>query len=191
MTFEPVVALLGRGGRLMRYMDVFSGPADSGVGIPSDPVKQEAKHRVDQYSIGAAEFAPWGSDVVLTAPGLVYSSIYHLRATGQVVKVDVKLPGEQRLEGILGSSAKDNWIIRTQSGESANKMAGSHLIENPQEFLYEVNPRTGELIRRLDLIGPVPGEVACAADGKLVAIYEGEAKQPGTPDTLVFTSAIR
>jgi len=39
----------------------------------------------------------------------------------------------------------------------------------------------------LDVSGPAMGEVACAADGKLTAIYVGSA-QPGGSDLVVASS---
>jgi hypothetical protein len=42
----------------------------------------------------------------------------------------------------------------------------------------------------LDVSGPAMGEVACAADGKLTAIYVGSA-QPGGSDQLVVASLRR
>jgi hypothetical protein len=82
-------------------------------------------------------------------------------------------------------------VIRTRSAESAKKFLDSHIVENPEEFLYEVDPRSGELLRRLDVSGPTPGEVACAADGKLTAIYVGTPPQKGAPELIVFASAPR
>jgi hypothetical protein len=185
-TFEPVVALLDPEGQFEKYLDVFP-KADN---MEKDPAKVKARKHDVFFEIGAAQFAPWGADVLMAAPGIDTSSVYHFRAGGQSEKVHIKFPSDQRLAGILGSGGKDSWVIRAQSAESAKRMATAHIVENPEEFLYEVNPLTGELLRMLDVSGPAMGEVACAADGKLTAIYVGSA-QPGGSDQLVVASLRR
>lgn len=179
-TFEPVVALLDPEGQFERYLDVF----------PKAEAKVKAQKHDVFFEIGAAQFAPWGVDVLMAIPGIDTSSIYHFRAGGQSEKVHIKFPSDQQLAGVLGSGGKDSWVIRAQSAESAKKIATAHIVVNSEEFLYEVNPLTGQLLRRLDVSGPATGEVACAADGKLTAIYVGNA-QPGASDQLVVASSRR
>jgi hypothetical protein len=185
-TFEPVAALLGPDGQLRRYLDVFPR-AD---GVEKDPASESTRKHDLTLSIGAVQFAPWGDDILMTAPGTDTSSVYHFRAGGQVERVRIKLPGDQQVAGILGSGGRDTWVIRTRSAEAAKMMAKVHVLENPEEFLYEVNPVNGELLRELDVKGPLPAEVACAADGKLTAIYAGGVQQ-GAPDQLVLASTTR
>jgi hypothetical protein len=184
--FEPIVALLNPEGEFEKYLEVFPGAKDTGI----DSAADKAKKRDLFTEIGAAQFVPWGADVLMAIPGIDTSSVYHFRSAGQSEKVDIKFPADQQVAGILGSGGKDSWVIRAQSAESAEKMAKVHLVENPEEFLYEVSPRTGELLRKLDISGPHPGEVACAADSRLTAIYVGNAKQ-GAADQLVLASARR
>ena len=185
-TFEPVVALLGPEGQFKKYLDVFPRAEKA----EEAPTSEDSRKRDLTFSVGAVQFAPWGTDILMTAPGIDTSSVYHFRASGQVERVRIKLPADQQLAGILGSGGRDSWVIRAQSAESAKMMAKVHVLENPEEFLYEVNPVNGELLRRLDVSGPLPAEIACAADGKLTAIYAGE-RQPGAPDQLALASTSR
>ncbi len=190
-SFRPVAAMLGADGQFKSYLDLFPKPGDAAAGDETNPAAEKARRRAAILSIGEMQLAPWGSDVLMAAPGIDNSSIYHIRASGQVEKVSINLPNGEQLQGILGSGGKDDWVVRTMSAESAKTMSEAHIVENPQESLYEVNPRSGEILGRLTVVGPQPGEVACAANGKLSAIYVGEPQQSGAPDKLVLASAPR
>jgi hypothetical protein len=128
---------------------------------------------------------------MMATPGLDGLAIYHFRASGQFERTDVTLPDDEEIDDILGSGGRDNWIIRTRTAATRKTMSDSHIVQNPRESLYEVNPRSGEVLRKLKVSGPVPGEVACAVDGKLAALYVAEAPQPGAPERLFFASATR
>jgi hypothetical protein len=190
-TFQPVVALVNHNGELKKYLDVFQESGEPGPAKEPDSADEKARQRTLLNLLGAAEFAPWGTDIVMAAPGVDKSSVYRFRASGVVDRVLLKLLNHEQVEGILGSGGKDTWVIRTRSAESARKFLDSHIVENPEEFLYEVDPRSGELLRRLDVAGPTSGEVACAADGKLTAIYVGKPPLTGAPELILFASAPR
>jgi len=190
-TFRPVVAMLNDAGQFDKCLDVFPHPDETAAGKEPDRAAETAREQNVFYSIGAAQFAPWGSDILMAAPGIDNSSVYHIRASGEVERVTLKLPNGEQLRSALGSGGKGDWVVRTRSAESAKKMAKVHLVVNPEEFLYEVNPRTGEVLRKLTVVGPSPGEVACAADGKLSAIYVAQPQPAGASETLVLASAPR
>jgi hypothetical protein len=183
-TSDPVIALLNAEGEFKGFIEL---PERRHPG--QDSSKKEQGQNVSFYSIGVAQFAPWGSDIVLVMPGIDDSSAYRFRSSGEVQKVLIKLPEDQQVSGVLGTGGKDTWVIRAKSAESAKTMAKVHLVENPQEFLYEVSPWNGEILRRLDVSGPNVNEVACAADGKLEAIYIGDS--PQSSDRFVFATATR
>jgi hypothetical protein len=182
---DPVIAMLNAEGEFKMLIELPELPRPEQA---SDKEKEQRRH-VLLSSIGAAQFAPWGSDIVLVMPGIDGSSAYWFRASGEVQRIVIKLPEDQQVSGILGTSGKDTWVIRAISAQSAKTMGKVHLVENPQEFLYEVNPLNGEILRRLVVSGPSPGEVACAADGKLEAIYVGDS--PQSSDRFVFATATR
>jgi hypothetical protein len=184
-TSDPVIAMLNAEGEYMKIIELPELPRPE----PNSDKEKEQRQRALHYSIGAAQFAPWGSDIVLVMPGIDASSAYWFRASGEVQKVVIRLPEDQQVSGILGTGGKDTWVIRAISAQSAKAMEKVHLVENPQEFLYEMNPRNSEIIRGLVVSGPNPGEVACAADGKLEAIYVGDS--PQSSDRFVFATASR
>jgi hypothetical protein len=180
-TSDPVIALVNADGEFRRFIELPELPRHE---QDSDKEKKQRQHS-STYSFGAVQFAPWGSEIVLVMPGIDGSAAYRFRASGEVQRVAIRLPDDLQVSGILGTDGKDTWVIRAISAQSAKTMEKVHLVENPQEFLYEVNPRTGEILRGLDVSGPNPGEVACAADGKLATIYVGDS------DRFVFATATR
>ena len=190
-SFQPAVAILNDDGQLERYLNLFSNADKPSAKGEPDSAAEKARQRAMFLSIGAAQFAPWGSDVLLVAPVIDNSSVYHIRASGQVERVPIRLPNGEQLESVLGSGMRDDWVVRTIAADSAKTLAKANLVENPQEFLYEVNPRSGEVLQRLAVTGPQPAGVACAANGKLSAIYMGDPQQPGAPGRLVLASAPR
>jgi hypothetical protein len=183
--YQPVVAMLNSDGQFRKYLDVFPKPEGATQDTEADSAQEKARRHALFFSIGAAQFAPWGSDVLMVAPGIDNSSVYHIRASGQVERIQIKLPNGEQVESVLGSSGKDDWVVRAISAESAKLMSGAHIVENPQEFFYEVNPRSGEILGKLVVAGPQPGEVVCAANGRLSAIFVGDS------DKLVLASAPR
>ena len=54
-----------------------------------------------------------------------------------------------------------------------------------------MNPTSSEVLRQLEVKGPAPGEVDCAAGGKLSTVYFGGKETPGVMDQLTFASAFR
>jgi hypothetical protein len=189
-TFRPVVAMLNDDGQFDKYLDVFP-QTDDAAGKEADPTAEKARQHTVLYSIGAVQFAPWGSDILMAAPGIDNSSVYHIRASGEVERISIKLPNGEQLRRALGSGGKDDWVVLSRSAKSAKKMAETHLVVNPEEFLYEVNPRSGEVLRKLTVVGPNPGEATCAADGKLSAIYVAEPQPTGASERLALASAPR
>ena len=70
-------------------------------------------------------------------------------------------------------------------------MANGEVVENAAESIFEVDPLTGDIIDKLLVKGPLPGEVSCAANKKLSAKYYGIPPQPNVPDQLTYASAPR
>ena len=190
-TFRPVIAMLNDDGQFDKYLDVFPKTDEPAAGKEAEATAEKARQQTVFYSIGAVQFAPWGSDILMAAPGIDNSSVYHIRASGEVERISIKLPNGEQLRRALGSGGKDDWVVLSRSAKSAKKMAETHLVVNPEEFLYEVNPRSGEVLRKLTVAGPSPGEVACAADGKLSAIYVAQPQPAGASETLALASAPR
>ncbi len=186
----PVLALLRSDGRLWRFLDLNLAAGERGVGAGPSQAGEQRKAKALPTSLSAAQFAPWGSDILMALPG-INSAVYHIRESGVVEEVDVKLIPGTHLESILGVDGTDTWVIRAESAESTKKMGASNIVENPEQSLYEVDPHSGVLRRRLDVHGPRPGEVACAVGERLTAIYVGDPNQPEATDKLVYASASR
>ena len=190
-TFRPVVAMLNDDGQFDKYLDVIPETDEAVAGKEAEATAEKARQHTVFYSIGAAQFAPWGSDILMAAPGIDNSSVYHIRASGKAERIFIKLPNDEQLRRALGSGGKDDWVVLIRSAKSAKKMSTAQIVENPEEFLYEVNPRSGEVLRKLTVAGPNPGEVACAADGKLSAIYVAQPQPAGASERLALASAPR
>ena len=182
-TFLPSVALLNANGNLIRYIDLLSSKMDTGG------QKETSSASVQTGSI--ARFAPWGSDILLVLPGIDRSAVYHFRPSGQFERLPIQLPSDEEVEGVLGTSGKENWVIRTRSAESMKKALKSHIVENPSESLYEVSSHNGKVLNRLQVLGPNPSEIACAADGKLTAMWVDWPKDAKAPDGILLASAPR
>lgn len=177
-SLKPVIALLNWDGRLLKRLDVFSKPAADSPAADTGLVKGDAtKATMSLRSIAAVKFVPWGSDVLMVAPGFDDSAIYHFRPSSRFDRIPVKLPEGEMIEGIVAAGGSDDWVIRSRTAASQKQMVKARIVENPVEHLYEVNPQSGEILRRLELKGPVPGEVACAVNGKLSAFYIGPTRQ--------------
>lgn len=177
-SLQPVIALLNWDGRLLKRLDVFPKRAADRPAADTGLVNSgTTRATMSLRSIAAAKFVPWGSDVLMVVPGFDNSAIYHLRPSGRFDRIPVKLPEGEMVEGIVAAGGNDDWVVRSRTAASQKQMVKARIVQNPVEHLYEVNPRSGEILRRLELKGPVPGEVACAVDGKLSAFSIGPSQQ--------------
>lgn len=190
-THKPVLALLSKDGEFRKALDALSEPVEKSSKSDMNSDQAENERRQLFFSIGAAQFAAWGSDILMAVPGIDTQSIYRFRPSGQVDRFKLRLPEAQQVAGVVGAGPRDSWVILVRTDDAAKAMAKAHVVENPEEYLYEVNPRTAEILRRIDVKGPQPGEVACAADGKLSAIYVDPIAQPGGSESLVLASTPR
>lgn len=189
---EPVIALLNSDGQLMKHLEVFPGKADgANANDKRDSAVEQKRKPASVLTASMARLAPWGADILLVLPGVDGSTVHRFRASGQVESVLLHFPEGEEAVGVLGSGGRDTWVVRTRSAASTKKVIESHVIENPDEFLYEVSPGNREILSRLLVHGPHPGEVACAADGKLTAIWVSWPKNAAAPDGIVLSSAPR
>lgn len=191
-TFEPSIALLDRNGQLIRYVDIFPQKAgDDGANAKQDTAGAQVRKPASVLTGSMVRLAPWGSDILLVLPGIDGSAVYHFRASGQFERIPIQLPSDQSVLGILGSGGRENWVILTRSSASMTKFSQSRVVENPEDSLYEVSSHSGETLNRLLVHGPRPGEVACAADGKLTALWVWWPDGAKAPDGFVFASVLR
>lgn len=193
---QPVLALLHEDGSLDRMMDLDERTYEPShalnhiyKGRPGES-QTLAPQRLVSNALNNAQFVPWGAEILLAQPGSKLP-VYRLRAGGQQEAVTVKLPEGSLLETILGSSERDTWVIRTKDASSFEKVTNGGVVENPPEKLFEVDPQTGEVIDQLLIKGPHPGELSCAAHGKLSALYYGLPERANVPDEITYASAPR
>jgi hypothetical protein len=194
--FNPVLALVHEDGSLDRMLDLDTRPyglsEDLGkiYGRKATDSNTFALQRLTQGSLSAAQFVPWGSEILLLQPGSKLP-VYRINQAGLQGAVTIKFPDGFLLDSILGSSEKDSWAVLTKDPSSFQKMAKDHVVENPTQHLFEVNPHTGEVIDQLSVKGPHPGEVSCAANGKVSGIYYGSPLQANAHEQLTYASAPR
>ena len=123
-------------------------------------------------------------------PGIDGSSAYWFRASGEVQRVVIRLPEDQQVSGILGASGKDTWVIRAISSTiPKNNRKGSSCRE-PSRVPVRSEPAEWRNIKGPSCHRSKPWRsVACAAEGKLEAIYVGAS--PRSSDRFVFATATR
>lgn len=189
---RTTVALLAEDGTFVR--DLAFGSDFQGEARPSSPntnansaSTEAARVRGLGKALSGTEFQSWGDDVVLVSPG-ADARIYRIGEGGEFDVIQPHLPSGYVVQGILGAGDRDTWVLRVTKSSTADELTKKGVIENPPEYLVEVNPSDGTLLRELDVKGPHPGEVACAANGKLEAVYYGAEPQPGLPDQLTLAS---
>jgi hypothetical protein len=191
--FNPVLALVHADGSLDRILDLDTrsyglskdlGRINGGKATDSNTT---ALQRRTQSALSAAQFVPWGSEIVLLQPGSNFP-VYRFSRSGLQGAVTIKLPDGFLLDSILGSSEKDSWVVLTKDASSFQKVATGGVVENPTQHIFEVNPHTGEVIDQLSVKGPQPGEVSCAANGKISVVYYGSPQQA---NALTYASAPR
>jgi len=194
---KPIVAMLHEDGTLDRIVDIdtratYGSSGELGQEYKSKPGSSNtaAMRRVIQWSLNAAEFVPWGREVLLVQPGSQFP-VYRFNEAGLQGTVGIKLPDGLMLSAILGSGEKDSWVVVTKDAAAFAKLASSHVVENPTQHLFEVNPESGKVIDQLSVKGPQPGEVACAANGRLAVIYYGFPEKENVPNQLGYAFAPR
>jgi len=196
INLAPVLALLHSDGSVNRILDMdFGGlgPSAGSKGIvavkPGDS-NSAALQRQMLGNLRTAQFVPWGAEILLVQPG-TKQPVFRIKDSGISTAVSIHIPDSSLMESILGSGEKDTWVVRTDSEGSMAKVANGGVAENSPQELFEANPFTGEIIDRLDVRGPQPGEVSCAANHTLSAIYYGLPSKPDVPDQLTYASSLR
>jgi hypothetical protein len=193
---KPVLAIVHEDGTLDRMLDLDTRTYGESHDLDRIYERRTADSNTDALrrlmigALSAAEFIPWGKEVLLVQRGSKLP-VYRFDDSGELGAVTIKPPDGFLLDAILGSSEKDTWVVSTKGADSFKKVATGGVVENAPQHLFEVNPRTGEVIDQLSIKGPRPGQVACAADGRLAAIYYGLPQQANVPDQLGYASAPR
>lgn len=195
LNLQPVLALLHADGSLDRRIDL--DPRTYAGSQELDQIYQRKDGKSQASAPGGpltgalnnAQFIPWGENILLVQPGSKLP-VYELRDSGQLRAVTIK-PPKGLMDRILPSDARDTWVMVTKDVAAFEKVANGGVVENPAESLYEVDPQTGEVIDQLSVKGPMAGEVACAAHGKLSLLYYGLPPTETGAEQMTYASAPR
>ena len=194
----PVLALLHEDGTLQQTIEL--DPRDY---QPLPPARQPESPRLLDQTVPAvpqrqvaralanAQFVPWGNAILLVQPGLK-QRIYKVRDSGEQDVVLIVLPENARMLHVLGSSGKDTWIVTAVQGQSSTGGQRSSNTQSPSNNLFfEIDPFTGNVLDQLVINGPRASQVACAADGRVTAIYLGPADPATGQQNLGYAAAPR
>jgi hypothetical protein len=196
VNLKPVLAIVHEDGSLNRMLDLDARKYESSQDLNqiysrrANDSNTDAAQRLALDALSAAEFVPWGEEILLVQRGSTLP-VYRFRSAALIGTVTIKPPDGFLTDSIMGSGEKDTWVVLTKDTSSFQKVANGGVVENSPEHIYEVNPRTGEVIDQLFVKGPQPGEIGCAADGRLTVIYYGLPQQADAPEKLVYASAPR
>jgi hypothetical protein len=157
------VALLDSGGQWLRYIE-----------FPKE--KQEASEKTVERSLGLtaspdmalmtlsglASFFPYQGNV-LYVRGRSGAPIYEISAGGEAQAVKIKAPEGYAVEYFLPSDR--NWfVVSTEQGK----------YTDAKSVIYEVNPSSGELMRRYLAEGAGQTKQASEGQSDLACVHEGE-----------------
>lgn len=171
----PALVLLNDDGTFLKSVDLDNSKYDNSQELrntynANNSDTQLAKRKQISGVLNAASFAPYGSKVLLVEAGSTLP-IRILGDGGEENTVSIPLPSGFLIQNVLGSNQSTTWIVRAQKLESYQKMEKEHIVMNPEQRLFEVNPETKKVARILDTKGAPPTMVSCAANAKLSAIY--------------------
>jgi hypothetical protein len=193
---QPVLALLDSDGSLKKMLDLdirnYSNSSDikqnfdpKNVGTPTAETQQTLLK-----ALNVAQFVPSGANILLIQPGSALP-VYRFTSKGLTRTVNIKPPDGSLIDTILASSERDSWVVRTKNGRTFQRVSTGNVVENPSESLYQVDPLTGSITARIEVKGPQPGEVNCATNRTVSAIFYGLPEDGDTPTHLTYASAPR
>ncbi len=183
----PLLALLNEDGSLSRMIDLDNRGYDGSSELDhiysgrADEATTTSRRLKIAGALSRASLVPFGSKILLVQAGSLLP-VYVLSDSGEESAITVSLPAGMLIDDILGSDHNETWIVRTQSLDSYQKFQKDHIVQNPDQRLFEVDSRTGKTLRSLAVKGPQVAEVSCAANKKLSSIYY-DPKQPSDADT--------
>ena len=191
----PLLALLNEDGSLSRMIDLDNRGYDGSSELDhiysgrADEATTTSRRLKIAGALSRASLVPFGSKILLVQAGSLLP-VYVLSDSGEESAITVSLPAGMLIDDILGSDHNETWIVRTQSLDSYQKFQKDHIVQNPDQRLFEVDSRTGKTLRSLAVKGPQVAEVSCAANKKLSSIYY-DPKQPSDADQLILAESPR
>lgn len=177
---SPKLALLKDDGSFYRLIDLEgqAGPPpvyDSRKEALSSPVTRTALRTLQDSS-----FVPYGKRVLLYERGTT-APVRVLSALGEERHVSLQLPAGFLLSDILVSGDSGPWVVRAQSAQDFATFREKHVLENPHQRIFEVDPLNGTLLREFVFEKPQPASIVCAESGKLTAVFEDRISDTAPP----------
>lgn len=159
----PKVALLDSGGQLLRYVEfpkekhaTAEKSVSRSLGFSASP------DLASMFLSGFTSFFPYQDDV-LYVRGRAGAPIYRISAGGEAQAVTIKAPEGYSVEYLLPSDR--NWFV--VSAEQGKFAAAKSVI-------YEVNPSSGEFLRRYLVEGAGRSKSVSEGQSDLACFHEGE-----------------
>jgi len=189
----PILATLNSDGTLFRILDFDSRKYNKDSALKGVFNDQGATNSVTQRHMLAAVsfsmFVPFGSGVLFVQPASNLPARL-IGDYGELKEVRFSTPAGYLMHDILVSDTKRPLVARLESEADLRSFAEKHVSENPDQILAEFSRDSGQLVRYIRVKGPQPGEISCATDNELTAIYFPEAKDSDkAPDQLIFATA--
>ncbi len=157
------VALLDAGGQLLRYIEFPKEKQVSAEKTISRSFGLAASPDLASTMLsGLASFFPYQGNV-LYVRGRSGALIYEITAGGEAQAVKIKTPEGYRIEYLLPSDR--NWFV--VSAEQGG-------FTDTKSVIYEVNPSSGELLRRYLAEGSGRAKSVSEGQSDLACIHEGE-----------------
>lgn len=176
----PVLAILNEDGTLDRMVDLNNKSYEQSKNLgQAFGAKGGAALRLSR-ELDSASFVPMGSKVLLVQAGSALD-LRVLNDAGEEGRIQLTLPSGFLLEDALASDSTRTIFLRLRAVEAFEQFAQKHIIENPKEQILEIDAGTGKAIEAFELHGPLPGEVTCAVDQRLTAIYYVPVTGSATP----------
>lgn len=163
---KPILALLKADGSLLRFLDLtqdFNDWADSvnTANIHRDPNAPPpiTKHF---FLSPMTQFLPFHDNLLMVEVGSILP-ILELRDSGAMRPINLKIPDKHVIETLIPS--QDHLYVRST--------AGLHMTNSSwttDSSILEVDPKEGQIVRRLRIVGATADEIACYVSSQFVAL---------------------
>lgn len=167
----PVLAMLDSDGEYLRPITFDNRPLDSSKSLQAIYQHGDPGAGPGADAVSAAAFVPYGNRVLFYIPGSKLP-VRILGEGGEENSIQLHLPGDYLIETILPCAKNDTWVVRTQPVNQLAQLQSMGMVSTPKQQLFEVDPFSGKAIRKLEVAGVHPGQVASAANKKLIALRQ-------------------
>lgn len=161
----PRIALLDSGGQLIRYLQL-----EKDMSAASEIPKKEISYGGGNADAGSivmtSNFTP-SKEKMLFLRSLASTRVYEIQESGEVRVVKITPPGGYDVEGLIASDK--NWLVRFRKPNPNGVWSDAAYV------LFEVDSRTGELLREYRVKAPDKG-VSCFFNDEFRAVRNQDGK---------------